>query len=120
MIAFDENDYLDMECEEYLGEVEVKDSLDKDKRRFQRRKTNVKKAIRKRKLAKEIYHSLPEDLWEWYNNLHQYSKNKIHCSCPICRTKRKDRARYGKYYSPSVNEQRRIDKMNYELWEEIE
>ena len=24
MIAFDENDYLDMECEEYLGEKEIK------------------------------------------------------------------------------------------------
>lgn len=21
----------------------------------------------------------------YYNNLHQYSKNKIHCSCPLCR-----------------------------------
>lgn len=21
----------------------------------------------------------------YYDNLHQYSKNKIHCSCPLCR-----------------------------------
>ena len=25
----------------------------------------------------------------WYDNLHQYSKNKIHCSCPMCRAKTK-------------------------------
>lgn len=23
--------------------------------------------------------------YSYYDNLHQYSKNKIHCSCPLCR-----------------------------------
>ena len=40
---------------------------------------NWQKAIRKQKIAREVLG------WEYYNNLHQYSKNKIHCSCPLCR-----------------------------------
>ena len=40
-----------------------------------------------------------------YNNLHQYSKNKIHCSCPWCspRTRNKGRHRDKKNYAPSIN-----------------
>ena len=104
MIAFDENDYLDMECEEYLGEKEIKDFLEKDKKRFKRRKTDFKKATRKRKIAHEVYHSL-DPTWEWYNNLHQYSKNKIHCSCSACspKTRNKGKRRRIKPYAPSIN-----------------
>jgi hypothetical protein len=104
MIAFDENDYLDMECEEYLGEKEIKDFLEKDKKRFKRRKTDFKKATRKRKIVREVYHSL-DPTWEWYDNLHQYSKNKIHCSCPMCSTKtrNKGKRRHNKPYAPSIN-----------------
>jgi hypothetical protein len=56
-----------------------------------------------------------------YNNLHQYSKNKIHCSCPYCspRTRNKGKHRNGKNYSPSINykpsDKRKIDSMNYEI-----
>ena len=42
---------------------------------------NWTKAIRKRNLIREISGS------DFYSNLHQYSKNKIHCSCPLCRGK---------------------------------
>ena len=40
-----------------------------------------------------------------YDNLHQYSKNKIHCSCPWCspRTRNKGRHRNKKNYAPSIN-----------------
>ena len=40
-----------------------------------------------------------------YKNLHQYSKNKIHCSCPLCspRTRNKGRHRNTKNYAPSIN-----------------
>ena len=40
-----------------------------------------------------------------YKNLHQYSKNKIHCSCPWCspRTRNKGRHRNTKNYAPSIN-----------------
>lgn len=45
-----------------------------------RRKTDFKKAIRKKKIINGYG-------WDYYSNLHQYSKNKIHCSCPLCRAK---------------------------------
>lgn len=47
----------------------------------QSRKNNWKHALRKRRIAREILK------WDYYNNLHQYSKNKIHCSCPLCKGK---------------------------------
>ena len=42
----------------------------------------------------------------YYNNLHQYSKNKVHCSCPDCspKTRNKGRRRYKDgNYSRSLN-----------------
>ena len=47
----------------------------------ERRDFSKRKAKRKQYIAEHIYG------WEWYNNLHQYSKNKIHCSCPCCSAK---------------------------------
>ena len=47
----------------------------------EKRHNDWKKAIRKRKIVNNVYR-WPEG---WYDNLHQYSKNKIHCSCPLCR-----------------------------------
>ena len=46
-----------------------------------------------------------------YNNLHQYSKNKIHCSCPMCsaKTRNKGHRRKRKNYAPAIN-YRRMDK----------
>lgn len=67
-----------------------------------RRKSDFIHAIRKKKKSDyEVHGTLaPEDrptptaLFDgtvhtesWYNNLHQYSKNKIHCSCPMCNAK---------------------------------
>ena len=95
--------------------------------RAERRHNDWKKAIRKRKIAHVVYYSLPEDVWGWYNNLHQYSKNKIHCSCSICSVKTKNKGRrrqvcknYCPSFNPPIPMQRRIDEMNYELREEIE
>ena len=47
------------------------------------RKTSIKKARRKKRITEEVYRHRKD--YPWYNNLHQYSKNKIHCSCPLCR-----------------------------------
>lgn len=47
----------------------------------QTRENNWKHALRRRRIAREVLK------WDYYNNLHQYSKNKIHCSCPLCRGK---------------------------------
>ena len=58
------------------------------------RDVSKRKAQRKRRIAREIYHTWANsfgDEWEYYNNLHQYSKNKIHCSCPACQTKTRNK-----------------------------
>ena len=49
----------------------------------EKRHNDWRKAIRKRDI---VYHIYGFDNG-WYDNLHQYSKNKIHCSCPLCRSK---------------------------------
>ena len=63
------------------------------------RKMAKKKARRKQWIVKHCYG------WDYYDNLHQFSKNKIHCSCPMCSTKSKNRGRRRKkaWYSPTYN-----------------
>lgn len=58
----------------------------KNRATAERRHKNIVKAVRKKKLSKIIYGD-----YELYKNLHQYSKNKIHCSCPLCAAKTKSR-----------------------------
>lgn len=69
------------------------------------RDVSKRKAIRKRRIAEEIYPG--EKSNPWYDNLHQYSKNKIHCSCPMCsaKTRNKGRRRYkiGGNYARNLN-----------------
>ena len=64
-------------------------------------------AIRKRRISKEIYGcSWANKEWEYYDHLHQFSKNKIHCSCPLCsaKTRNKGKRRQKVHgYSPSLN-----------------
>ena len=55
------------------------------------RDVSIRKALRKRRLAREIYHTWGNSEWEYYDNLHQFSKNKIHCSCPCCSTKTRNK-----------------------------
>lgn len=80
-------------------------------------------AIRKRKLDKEITpYSNGEEL---YDNLHQYSKNKIHCSCAMCVAKTKNkghrRTKSGNY-APSINwaisDKRQIERLKEEFLDE--
>ena len=67
------------------------------------RKTAYKKALRKQRITREVYSwSNPE--WEYYDNLHQYSKNKIHCSCHCCSTKTRNKGRRQRgNYRRSIN-----------------
>ena len=72
------------------------------------RDVSRRKALRKRRIARDIYRcwaSLIENGgWEYYDNLHQYSKNKIHCSCPLCSQKTKNKGkRARKNYNPTHN-----------------
>lgn len=69
------------------------------------RKMAKKKARRKQWIVKHCYG------WDYYDNLHQYSKNKIHCSCPLCRAKRMgNRMNY-----LSIAEQKKIFAMEEQL-----
>lgn len=69
------------------------------------RKMAKRKARHKQWIAKHCYG------WDYYDNLHQYSKNKIHCSCPLCRSKRSgNRADY-----LSISEQKKIAAMEEQL-----
>lgn len=52
----------------------------------------------------------------WYNNLHQYADNKIHCSCPMCSSKTNNKNRSGaRGWEPSKNwsisDQRKLNNM---------
>ena len=68
------------------------------------RKMAWRHAIRKRRIAREVY---PDDPgWEYYPNLHQFSKNKIYCSCPMCSAKTRNKGKRRKNahgFSPSIN-----------------
>lgn len=81
------------------------------------RYTSRVKAIRKRKLDKEVTWYSTGRGYGLYDNLHQYSKNKIHCSCPMCsaKTKNKGGAKH-RGMNPSVNYKisdiRKIQKMD--------
>lgn len=84
----------------------------------ERRHNDWTKAIRKMKICRDNYGQ------QYYDNLHQYSKNKIHCSCPMCSAKTKGNFLWGsssrhngKNYS--IKDLKRYDEMMYEL-EELE
>ena len=83
------------------------------------RDVSRRKALRKRRIAREICG------WEMYDNLHQYSKNKIHCSCPMCsaktRNKCKRRGRPGNYSDSvhySISDLKKVYAMENDLEEE--
>lgn len=48
----------------------------------------------------------------WYKHDGQYSKGKIHCSCPLCSIK----AYYGEHI-PTMQEQKQLEAMELELKE---
>lgn len=74
-----------------------------DKTRAKRRYDNLIKAKRKQTISRSVYGL------DWYRNLHQYSKNKVHCSCGLCRFK--------STYEPDnkpIPDKKRVDEMDYE------
>jgi len=78
----------------------------------ERRHNDWSKALRKRNICRKYYG------FEWYDNLHQYSKNKIHCSCPMCRAKSNDRnAKYGSKVNWPMSDKRRFEDMDEQLEE---
>ena len=72
-----------------------------------KRKASVVVALRKRAKSKAIYRG-----HEFYDNLHQYSKNKIFCSCEMCR--------FRSPWNPeekTMSDARKTDSMDYKLRE---
>ena len=72
-----------------------------------RRKKDYSKARRKRSLCRQVHINS-----DWYDNLHQYSKNKIHCSCGMCR--------FRNIWAPNrkpMSDVRKIEGMKYKLKE---
>lgn len=84
--------------------------------RAERRHKDIIKALRKRNITR-TWQAGGLD-WEYYDNLHQYSKNKIHCSCPYCSIKTKNN-----FYGPSKIYKKsdlvKLERLNYEitLWQ---
>lgn len=77
------------------------------KTRAIRRKNSVHKARRKQKISQLIHH----DSHIHYDNLHQYSKNKIHCSCQYCSFNHKKKG----YVNLPISDMRNIERMNYDM-----
>ena len=55
----------------------------------------------------------------WYNNLHQYADNKIHCSCPMCSSKTNNKNRSGASENWSISDQRKLDAMKGQLEDDL-
>ena len=88
--------------------------LEKDKSRAKRRHKDVSKALRKASISKLVYQ------FNWYDNLHQYSKNKVHCSCPLCSCKTntkiyKSRGPMSNHHMRQTGSNHRYGKKNYKL-----
>lgn len=85
------------------------------------RDVSRRKALRKKRISDNFWHHAAE--YPYYDNLHQYSKNKIHCSCPLCSQKSKNKGkRARKNYNPTHNfkasDVRKFEKMDNEIQEE--
>lgn len=78
----------------------------------EKRHNDWKKAIRKKKIINAYG-------WDYYDNLHQYSKNKIHCSCPLCRSKTNNKgSKFGPRENWSISDTRRIEEMEEQMMED--
>ena len=87
----------------------------------EKRHNDWQKAIRKRNLSHYYGHWIDSDgnEHEYYDNLHQFSKNKIHCSCPFCRSKTAKKKQVwsgGKNWS--ITDRKKIDEMKEQVLEE--
>lgn len=84
-------------CGSQIGSDELVGVMTGGRSRAERRKNDIRAAIRKRGITEHVYFDVGHP---YYDNLHQFSKNKIHCSCPLCANK-SNPAKGGKNWSPS-------------------
>ena len=87
--------------------------MEKNRSRAFIRKMNWLKALRKRRIDREKACSP-----DMYDNLHQYSKNKIHCSCPDCRGKDSSLGANSPRHR-KISEQKIVESMNSAMIEEL-
>lgn len=80
--------------------------------RCDRRHNNWREALRKRNIIRNV-HKLPD----LYDNLHQYSDNKVHCSCPICRGKTRNKQIAGPAELWPPHDARRFEDMKQQVEE---
>lgn len=87
-----------------------------------RRHKDFSKAKRKQAKARQ-YHNYKgyQEVFDWYDNLHQFSKNKIHCSCSLCACKTNNNKILHPLCGPAMNwsmmDQRRLDAMKFQIIE---
>ena len=63
-----------------------------------------RKALRKKRISDQYSYYSHHNGEHYYDNLHQYSKNKIHCSCHCCSTKTRNKGhRQRGNYHRSIN-----------------
>ena len=57
----------------------------------------------------------------YYNNIHQYADNKIHCSCPMCSTKTNNKHGRANKWEPAKNwsiaDKRKLENMESQVEE---
>lgn len=77
-----------------------------------------RKALRKKRITEHYYWHRASGGQPYYDNLHQYSKNTIHCSCPMCSPKTNNKGKrrtlhgnYAKSTNYKINDLRRLDSM---------
>lgn len=78
-----------------------------------RRRKDYYKGRRKKNIVLSIY-KVP-----WYKHDGQYIKGKIHCSCPICTSKTRDRKRAwsGSIVHYKHSDQQKMDRMHSQIEE---
>lgn len=81
----------------------MEEEYSKDMTRAARRKKDWHHAIHKKNISSRYAGKNG-----WYNHLHKYSKNKIHCSCPLCSCKTRAT---GKKDEWSMQDKRRIEEI---------
>lgn len=84
----------------------------KPNNRGRSRKMDWKHAKRKRSIVRNIMGG------DWYDNLHQYSKNKIHCSCCMCNPRKSWGGSPNSMSSNKISDQRKLQAMREEVEED--
>ena len=76
-----------------------------ERTRAENRFNSRRKALRKRRIDRQTQGHCSTT--PYYDNLHQYSKNKVHCSCPLCSRKSKNYLK--------INDMRKNEAMDFAI-----